>query len=752
MTSAERAVRAAEADALCARAFAGIDCPESGVALVAVGGYGREELAPYSDLDVVLVYDDHIEPGEWAAQIWYPLWDSGANVDHAVRTVSEVLEQSGADLRVMLGMLDLRHLAGDPNLTLRLRTAVLAAWRREAKQRLPELREMVRSRAGLIGELAHASVPDLKESTGGLRDATVLRALVASWLVDVPHGELESCRQSLLDVRDALQTAAGRATDRVAPEYWPEIAETLGLADAVAAQQHTRALGRRLTHISRLTWRRVDSALRRAAGATGPRRPTLEPIAHGVAISNDEIVLDRSARPEQDPLLLLRAAAEAAERDLVLAPPTAARLGRVAPSLPEPWPDEARDLFVRLLAAGPGLLAVWETLDETGAIEALLPEWDSVRLLPHASVVHRFTVDRHMVETCIAASALIRRVARPDVLMVAALVHDIGKGGTIDHCIVGEPIARRIAARMGFDDREVDLVAALVRRHLLLPETATTRDPEDPATIQLVVDQVGDREELELLAALTEADALATSDKAWTSWRAGLIRSLVRRAAAVLAEEPAVEPPVKDVEVSKAEARLLAGGGAIVRVEEVEDGALVRVLAADRVGLLADAAAMLAVGRVSVRGARSWTQEYAGRRPLTLGVSEWSVDEMGLDAAVLRQRLDAIRGGRLDVAQRLTRPARTRLEPTVAVRPDGSRTATVLEVRAADRPGLIYTVASALAGLDVSVRSAHVTTLGPQAVDFFYVHEASAGALTEERAARAVDVVRSALEATVEGD
>ena len=207
----------------------------------------------------------------------------------------------------------------------------------------------------------------------------------------------------------------------------------------------------------------------------------------------------------------------------MLAPTTAARLVRESPALPDPWPLGARDLFVRLLAAGPGLLGVWETLDETGALELILPDWERVRLLPHASVVHRFTVDRHLVETCIEAAKLIQRVSRPDVLMVAALLHDIGKGQLTEHCVAGAPLARDIAERIGFDPREVELIGALVRWHLLLAETATTRDPDDPATIATVTGKVADREELELLAALTEADARATSEKAWTRWRASLI-------------------------------------------------------------------------------------------------------------------------------------------------------------------------------------------------------------------------------------
>jgi [protein-PII] uridylyltransferase len=741
-----RARRAAEADALCARAFAAVDAPDAGVALVAVGGYGREELAPYSDLDVVLVVDDVIAPGEWAGQLWYPLWDSGQNIDHSVRSISQMLDQAAADLRVMLGLLDLRHLAGDPNLTLRLRTAVLATWRRDARRRLAELRELVTSRAARQGELAHAAVPDLKESSGGLRDATVMRALVASWLVDVPHRELETARQGLLDVRDALHDAAGRATDRVTPEYWPDIAASLGLDSAVTAQQQTRALGRRMTHITRLTWRRAESASRRAAGATGPRRPDLRRIAPGVALSNDEVVLDRNARPDHDPLLLLRAAAEASERDLVLAPPTAARLARRAPALRDPWPVEARDLFVRMLA-GPGLLGVWETLDETGALAQLLPEWDEVRLLPHASVVHRFTVDRHLVETCRAAARLIRRVGRPDVLMVAALLHDIGKGHLGDHSEVGAPIARRIAVRMGFEEREADLIEALVRRHLLLPETATTRDPDDPETVRLVVDHVGDREELDLLAALTEADARATSEKAWTSWRAGLVETLTARSAAAITEDTVAEPAPHAIEIPPGDLATIGSGGTVIRVAEAGDGSVVRVLARDRVGLLAEVAATLAVAGLSVRSARGWPQSaHGGGVEVPVGVSEWWVDETGLDPAVLRQRFDAIADGRVDVAARLAQRVVSRLEPSVAVRPEASRTATVLEVRAQDRPGLIHTVARALSDLGLSVRSAHVATLGPQAVDAFYVNDAETGGpLEEARAQEAAEAVRTAL-------
>lgn len=735
MTAEDRVARTEVADDLCIGAYDAVAGPDSGVALVAVGGFGRGDMAPYSDLDVVLVHDDDVELGAWAEELWYPLWDSGAKLDHSIRSLGEMSSVAADDLKVALGLLDIRHLAGDPNITLRLRTTTLAAWRHRARNRLPELQEMVRSRHGIIGELAHMSVPDIKEAEGGLRDAIVLKSLGATWLVDVPSADLERCRLQMLDVRDLLHEAAARGSDRIAPEYWTAIAEGLGLEEDRAAQRHVRELGRRVAHLSRLTWRRVDDALRRSP-AGQPRRPQLSPLAPGVALSRGEVVLDKQAKPAQDPLLLLRAAAEAAERDVPLAPPTAARLVRECAPLPDPWPEAARHLMVRLLAAGPGLLAVWETLEETEALTGILPEWERVRLLAHASEIHRFTVDRHVIETCIEASGLIREVSRPDVLMVAALLHDIGKGGLIEHSQAGEPIAREVATRMGFAEEEVALIGQLVRWHLLLSQTATTRDLEDPATVAALTDRIDTPEALSLLTALTEADAKATAPQAWTSWRAGLIHDLARRAQSSLAEG-SVPPELSTEDVAIPQAAI--DGGAFFSIEPVLDGAQITVVARDRVGLLADVAATFALQKIPIRAARVWPQgEY--------GVSVWDVAEEHLTPGMLRDRLDGIIARRIDPEARLSpRNGDGKLAPTVVVRPEASDHATVIEVRAADRVGVVYHVSAALARLEIAVRSAHVSTLGPQAVDVFYVQEASAGALSDDRSAAAAHAVRAAL-------
>ena len=392
--------------------------------------------------------------------------------------------------------------------------------------------------------------------------------------------------------------------------------------------------------------------------------------------------------------------------------------------------------LVRLLAAGPGLLPVWETLDETGALDRILPEWERIRLLPHASAIHRFTVDRHVVETCVEAAALIRDVSRPDVLVVAALLHDIGKGELTEHSVAGAPIARAIAARMGFGPHEVELIAQLVRWHLLLADIATTRDPDDPATIDALLEHVDSLDALALLTALTEADAKATSPKAWSSWRAGLVLDLSRRARSAL--ERGSAPPAFTVEEIPVPAGVVGGDVSIV-VEPVVDGSRVTVVAVDRVGLLADVAAVFALRRVTVRAARLWAQgDYA--------VSVWDVAEAGLDPRALGDQLDAITSRRVDPAARLgARQVAGELDPAVVLRPEASDHATVIEVRAADRLGVVYLVSAALAALDMTVRSAHISTLGPQAVDVFYVQEVAAGALSETRAAEAAHAVRRAI-------
>ncbi|MCA6093353.1 [protein-PII] uridylyltransferase [Streptomyces sp. SCA3-4] len=720
-----------------------------GVALVAVGGYGRGELSPRSDLDVLLLHDGRTgAPGIAAVadRVWYPVWDMGLALDHSVRTPAEARKTAAADLKVHLGLLDARHLAGDPALTTALRTAAYEDWRAQAPDRLPELRELCEERARRQGELRFLLEPDLKEARGGLRDATALRAVAASWLADAPREGLEDARSLLLDTRDALHLATGRAGDRLALQEQDQVAERLGLTDADALLRGVYEAARTVSYAADVTWREVGRVLRARSGRPRLRRilggrggrggfvePERVPLAEGVVEQDGEVVLARTARPDRDPVLPVRAAAAAARTGLPLSRHAVRRMAGAAP-LPVPWPAEAREQLVTLLGAGEPTVAVWEALEAEGVVSRLLPEWEHVRCRPQRNAVHRWTVDRHLVETAVRASSLTRGVGRPDLLLVAALLHDLGKGRPGDHSETGAALARAIAPRLGFGAADTDVLVTLVRHHLLLADTATRRDLDDPATIRTVTDAVGSAGTLELLHALTEADGLATGPAAWSGWRAGLVAELVRRAAAAMAGEPLPgrtepAPPTPGEERLTAEAARTAGPVVAFGPHPGPgDGETVALTVAvpDQPGVLPATAGVLALHRLTVRAAE--LRAVGGTLLLNWRVAA----EFGSlpEAALLRGDLVRALDGTLDIAARLAereaaygrrRRAAVHAPARVTVAGGGSRHATVLEVRAQDAPGLLHRIGRALEDAGVWVRSAHVSTMGASAVDAFYV-------------------------------
>ncbi|MEV5816274.1 [protein-PII] uridylyltransferase [Streptomyces mutabilis] len=745
--------------------------PSRGVSLVAVGGYGRGELSPRSDLDLLLLHDggDDKAVAALADRLWYPVWDLGLALDHSVRTPAEARKTAGEDLKVQLGLLDARHLAGDLGLTASLRTAVLADWRNQAPKRLPELRDLCAERAERQGELQFLLEPDLKEARGGLRDATALRAVAASWLADAPREGLADARRRLLDVRDALHLATGRATDRLALQEQDQVAAELGLLDADALLRQVYEAARVISYAGDVTWREVGRVLRarsvrprlRALLGGGKPVPERSPLAEGVVEQDGEVVLARTARPERDPVLPLRAAAAAAQAGLPLSRHAVRHLAATAGPLPAPWPAEAREQLVTLLGSGRPTVQVWEALEAEGLVTRLLPDWERVRCRPQRNAVHVWTVDRHLIETAVRAAGFARRVHRPDLLLVAALLHDIGKGWPGDHSVAGETIARDVAARIGFDRADAAVLATLVRHHLLLVETATRRDLDDPATVRAVAEAVGTEGTLELLHALTEADALATGPAAWSSWRGSLVADLVKRVSAVLAGDPPAEPeadaPTAEQERLAVEAFRTGGpvlalraqteppAGPVPSADPEPLGVELLVAVPDQPGVLPAVAGVLALHRLTVRTAELRSLPLPDGVDGSVLLLDWRVAaEYGSLPQATRLRADLVRAldGTLDIAARLAErdaayPRRRGVAPPpprVTVAPAASRLATVIEVRAQDAPGLLFRLGRALEGAGVRVRSAHVSTLGANAVDAFYVTGGEGAPLPGEEA------------------
>jgi len=714
----------------------------SGFSIVATGSLGRRELVPYSDLDLLLLHDgmptDTMR--QVADQLWYPLWDANIRLDHSVRTVAETLRVAGADVSAGLAMLDARHIAGDEQLSARLIEGVRGQWRTGIRSLCGELVEETHARWRRIGEIAHRAEPDLKLGRGGLRDLQLLDALAIAQLADRltvgrpenPLGSLTDAHLTLLNVRTELHRVSGRGHDLVLAQFADEISAALHIGDRFD-------LSRTLSDAGRTVSYRVDAGLRTAGnalprrGISAIRRRPRRPLDEGVVEYDGEIVLARDARPQSDPMLLLRVAAASASNGLPIAVSTLSRLADSAAELPTPWPREALDNLLVLLAAGPDTIAVIETLDRTGLWVRLFPEWAAIRDLPPRDVIHIWTVDRHSAEVVSRARIFTTRVARPDLLLLAALVHDLGKGRGVDHSVLGAELITQIGTRLGIWPSDIELLAKLVRHHLLLSIVATRQDVNDPQTIATVCETLdGDPVLLDVLHALTEADSLATGPGVWSDWKASLVGDLVRRSRMAMIGEPLPHADPLDPEY------LSLAADQKVHVE-LRPGSSQRlyhvvVIAPDQRGLLSKAAGVLALNSLRVHSASVNIHEGSAISEFVVSPHFGSPPAAGL----LRQQLVGALGGEVDVLGTLEQRNSTENPKPVGEAPtavpvhgstapprilwlEGAPDRSLVEVRASDRTGLLALLTGALEHAGADIDWAKVTTLGSMVDDVFCV-------------------------------
>ncbi|HEY3844706.1 MAG TPA: [protein-PII] uridylyltransferase [Acidimicrobiales bacterium] len=722
------------------------------LALLAVGGYGRSSLCPYSDLDVVLVHDGHRDIKALADAIWYPIWDQGVRLDHSVRRPGEMLDAAADDVRVALGLLDARLIWGEAKVADPLLTKVRAAWRDSLGIKyLPELQVQMTERRAAAGDVAFLLEPDLKESHGGLRDVSVLRAISVYAPLLTDYADLDSVDEAealLTKVRVELHRNAGREQDRLLLQDQDQIAAALAFSDADALMAAVSAAGRQIAWVSDDVWRRrrlwdpspkPRRRFRRgdpATTAASSRTDTTVLLEPDVVEVDGEIALTADADVSTDPSLAFRLAAAAAERDLPIAKGSLHRLADRMPPPGDPWPPELLAALVRLLGLGRPAIDKLESLDQHGLLVRLIPEWAAVRNKPQRNAYHTYTVDRHLLEAAALAAGLTDTVERPDLLLLGALLHDIGKGFPGDHTEVGMEVVDRMATRMGLSPADVDILVSLVRHHLLLPDTATRRDLDDPTTVSNVARAAGDRVTLQLLGALTEADSRATGPSAWGTWKAGLVAELVRRADRELAGEAQPPGPAAIPAAYRAMMEEVRGSGLpAVSLEPPQ----VVVAAPDRPGLLSSVAGALALHGMDVRAANVSGADGVAVEVFTVEVARGTWP----DTARLREDLAAVLSDRLAIGERLSErervyPVRRQraahvLGTDVSVDNEASETSTVLEVRAPDEVGLLHRITRALFDAQLDVVSARVSTLGELVVDAFYVREATGEKVTEPR-------------------
>ena len=757
MGTRERRIRSNEGDLILTNLFQStlleVDGADSDdVAIAAVGGFGRGELSPGSDLDILILHRGTLSEEELSSfvnKILYPLWDKKIKVDHSVRTRSEVREVAESDLKVILGLLDIRLVCGSAALVADVQIDALDEWRKNSKRRLPELEKSLLERHQRAGELAYLLEPDLKEARGGLRDITAIRALEKSGAITIPMERISVAESLLSNVREALHIVSGRDKDKLLFQEQDKVAAHLGFVDADVLMSEVAQAARSVDYLLDSTWYRLAHKGKDGAGRF-LRKVRSTTLSRDISVANKEVTIDIDADFSLDPTIGLRACAAAAQLGLPMSMDSLERLSVALTSgvteLPNPWPRDARENLISLIGAGPAMVQIFEALDQEEIIFHWIPEWRAVRSLPQRNVLHRHTVDRHMVETAVQAASLTRKVHRPDLLLFSALFHDIGKGTEEDHSERGAALIAPLAQRIGFSEPDIKTIQLLVKHHLLLSATATRRDLDDPATITAVADVIPDLQTLELLHALSIADGEATGRAAWTDWKASLVAELVKRVELAITDNTvAQQPELSDNQRAKADSGMLS-----VTIENRESVYAIEIVIPDSTGILSTVAGVLNLLRLDVRSARTKSVGNSA-------VMEWIVipdpHAPVLEEQKLHDEITRALKSRSSLSERIQEridaysqlPSIPVPDPVVETFLDAATDATIIEVRSHDRPALLFGIGDSITRSSVDIRSAIVTTLGAEAIDTLYVTEIGGGPLTPERAEEVAMRLRAAL-------
>nr|WP_295739150.1 [protein-PII] uridylyltransferase [uncultured Acidocella sp.] len=808
--------------------------PKDRLAMAATGGYGRATLAPFSDIDLLFLTGGtpSASMNKAVEFILYMLWDLGLKVGHATRTVSECLAEAKADVTIRTSMLDARCLTGDRALFADFQTAFRADCLAEGPGDYIHEKQAERAaRHKRFGDTPFMVEPNVKEGKGGLRDLQTLywlsryvfNTFAMSELVgkESPGGgiltttEARACKRAweyLWTVRFHLHYVAGRAEERLTFDLQPVVGARMGYTrhgrqDGVERfMRHYFLVVREVARVTGV----LEPALIRAALGAPAIAPTTDAslIAKGFVLADGQILFAPGHDPATDPTSIFRILIEARDRGLALHPLAKRTLIRHAGIGAELRGDKkAAGLFLNLLCGEDDERetcdsAEWLTiLNESGILGRYMPDWRRIVGQMQFDTYHVYTVDVHTVqavrnlnnlengklkEIAPLSTELVSQIQSRRALYVAVLLHDIAKGRGGDHSVLGAELALTICPALGLDQEETEMVSWLVLHHLLLSQTAFSRDIDDPKTILDLADTIQSPERLRLLQILTVSDIRAVSPKVWNGWKATLLRELYARVAEVL--EGGLSTTERDTRIARVKevvGTLLADWPADEREEFLSlgypsywlgfdpesierHGRMIRdaktrnapltiqteplparavteivVYTADHAGLFSRIAGALAIAGASIVDARIHT--------LTDGMALdtfWIQDANGgpfetpSRLARLSSVIEQALTGRLKLAAEIRKatksliPGRMRaihVPPRVVVDNRASNRHTVIEVNGRDRPGLLHDVTAAISEQGLQIASAHVTTYGVRAVDVFYVKDVFGMKVENER-------------------
>jgi [protein-PII] uridylyltransferase len=785
--------------------------------VAAVGGYGRAELAPFSDVDLLFLRP--YKPTAWGESFiestLYLLWDLKLKVGYAVRSPDDCMRLAKSDVTIRTTLLEKRFLWGEEGQLAQLHFRL---WRDLFSRTGPAFVEAKLAerdqRHQRQGGSRYLVEPNVKESKGGLRDLQTLY-WIAKYLYHADTVEdlvaqgvftgeevatFAAAERFLWTVRCHLHWAAGRAHEQLGFELQIEVARRMGYADAEGRRGVERFMQdyfRAAKDVGDLTrWfcaalehrhKKRSQDVRMLARSFGLGAATA--FAEGFTLRDGRVDIAEPDLFEREPVAMLRLFEEGLRTGALVHPNAmraiASNLDRVDDALRAD--AAANAIFLKLLARSRDPERALRRMNECGLLGRFIPQFDRVVAMMQFNMYHHYTVDEHTImavgvlrrlglgelaDELPVASEVVRSGVDMEVLSVALFLHDIGKGQAEDHSVVGERVARELCPRLGLDAGQCDMVAWLVRWHLLMSDTAQKRDIADPRTVRAFADEVRSPERLRLLLVLTVCDIRAVGPGVWNNWKAQLLRHLYYDTRAVLtggaerlsraerveeakqalrealADWPAeaVErelarhyPPYwlgLDADAHAAHARLArdaAEDETAIRIDPDpgRDATRVLILMNDHPGLFSRMAAAMALARASVVDARTfttgdgmatsafWIQDLEG--------GAYAPDQFDRLQKTLRRALAGEIAPRAALAER-RRAGRRRDRhfeaPTrITFDNEASDIYTVIEVDTRDRFGLLHDLTSALAEANINIFSAVIATYGEQAVDVFYVKD-----------------------------
>ncbi len=781
------------------------------VAVLAVGGYGRAEMAPHSDVDLLFLTPWKITP--WAESViesmLYMLWDVKLKVGHASRTVKDCLRLGREDITIRTALLEHRFIAGHEPLAAELGDKLWSELFRNTGPEFIEAKLAERAdRHRKQGGQRYVLEPNIKEGKGGLRDLQTLY-WIGKYLHRVPSAEglvqaglltreeydtFARAEEFLWAVRCHMHYITSRATDQLTFDLQVLVAERMGYADSAgrrAVEIFMQDYFRHATRVGELTrifLTQLEARHAKAEAAIMGLFRRRKRVKAGLKLVQGRIDVQDPQAFLADKLNLIRIFEEALRTGYLLHPDVmrliAANLDLIDDEMRAD--PEAVQIFLDLMLKHGNPERALRRMNELGVLGAFIPEFEPIVAMMQFNVYHHYTVDEHTIQ-CISTLAQIERGELVEelpvasriladgvnrrVLYVALFLHDIGKGRSEDHSILGAQIARRVAPRLGLTVEDAETVEWLVRYHLLMSDIAQKRDLSDPRTVRDFAKAVKTRERLDLLTVLTVCDIRGVGPGTWNNWKAMLLRQLYRDTMAALEggleslnreqREDEAKRALRDAlaeweprdlraetarhyapywqglttETQAVFARLLLG----LRDDEIRidlhpevarDATRACFALADHPGIFSRLAGALALVGANVVDARTYTSK-DGYATAVFWIQDaegkpYEVSKLPRLRAMIEKTLkgEVVARDALKDRDRVKKRDREFRFPThIVFDNEGSEIYTIIEVDTRDRPGLLYDLTRTLAANNIYIASAVIATYGAQVVDTFYVKD-----------------------------